>query len=111
MTPEELNDLTEKYQLYRDKFLIPVKNLVRMGIAAHSDIPKLLAHIKELESQISVHERICSLRTLANGMKKLCPDLVEELTKRVNEYNKKEDEKFSEIMTWLKGKEDESSSS
>jgi hypothetical protein len=80
---------------------------------AHSreDIPALLSYIKELESRISEPERRCSLRTLADGMKKLCPDLVEELIKRVNEYNKKEDEKFSEILTWLKGKEDESSSS
>ena len=78
---------------------------------ARDSIPSLLAYIKELESQISEHERVCSLRTLADGMNKLCPDLVEELIKRVKEYSKKEDEKFSEIMTWLKGKEDESSSS
>ena len=72
---------------------------------AREDIPKLLSYIKELESRIREHERICSLRVLANAMKKLCPDVVGELIKRVKEYDKKEDEKFSEMIAWLKGKD------
>lgn len=110
MTPEELKEIEDRYNsLVNDEAV--KENLLREMCIAIVDAGKLLAHIKELESRISEHERRCSLRTLADGMKKLCPDLVEELIKRVNGYNKKEDGKFSEILTWLKGKEDESSGS
>ena len=82
-----------KHGLLRDhKLFEPVKATRDDEIFvafAQKDIPDLLTHIKELESRISEHERICSLRTLADGMNKLCPDLVEELIKRVNEYSKK----------------------
>ena len=87
MTPEELKEIEERYSMSLKTFSL--NNLARLGVDVRGEILDLLAYIKELESRISEHERICSLRTLADGMNKLCPDLVEELIKRVNEYSKK----------------------
>ena len=52
MTPEELKEIEERYQGSRGFFQIAMKDILGMGITAHKDVPRLLAYIKELESQI-----------------------------------------------------------
>ena len=60
MTPEELDEIKERYSMSLKTFSL--NNLARLGTDAHRDIPKLLAYIKELESQITqwipVEERL-----------------------------------------------------
>ena len=50
MTEKELKEIGETYHLSMEKYKISVNDLVAMGIASHSDIPKLLYYIKKLES-------------------------------------------------------------
>ena len=52
MTPEELKEIEERYNVSHDFFQIAVKDVFGMGITSHKDVPRLLAYIKELESQI-----------------------------------------------------------
>ena len=52
MTPEELKEIEERYNVSRGFFQIAMKDIVGMGITSHKDIPRLLAYIQELESQI-----------------------------------------------------------
>ena len=52
MTSEELKEIEERYNVSRGFFQIAMKDIVGMGITSHKDVPRLLAYIKELESQI-----------------------------------------------------------
>ena len=52
MTSEELKEIEERYKVSRGFFQIAMKDIVGMGITSHKDVPRLLAYIKELESQI-----------------------------------------------------------
>lgn len=54
MTPEELKEIEERYNVSRDFFQIAIENLLGMGITPHKDIPRLLAYIKELEHEIEM---------------------------------------------------------
>ena len=54
MTPEELKEIEERYNVSHDFFQIAVKDVFGMGITPHKDIPRLLAYIKELEHEIEM---------------------------------------------------------
>ena len=86
---------------------------------SRSDIPKLLDYVKHLERCLSMasdeydamkehletqikEKNTSSMMVLASAMKKLCPDLVDQLIARVAEYNKKQDAQLEEILVWLR---------
>ena len=50
MTPEELKEIEERYSMSLKTFSL--NNLAMLGVDVRGDILDLLAHIKELESQI-----------------------------------------------------------
>ena len=54
MTPEELKEIEERYNVSRGFFQIAVKDIMGMGITSHKDVPRLLAYIKELEHEIEM---------------------------------------------------------
>ena len=54
MTPEELKEIEERYNVSRGFFQIAVKDIMGMGITSHKDVPRLLAYIKELEHVIEM---------------------------------------------------------